>query len=83
MVNVLTNILKNDRLDVYPLFKKFCSLKEKGFRKESFKALSSFIDEERCGVIMRNRILLVGCLLYLKHQMIFTTYSFIHWKRNF
>ena len=47
MVNVLTNILKNDRLDVYPLFKKFCSLKEKGLRKESFKALSSFIDEAK------------------------------------
>ena len=44
MVNVLTNILKNDRLDVYPLFKKFCSLKEKGLRKESFKSLSSFIE---------------------------------------
>ncbi|MCY8008661.1 hypothetical protein MOJ76_10105 [Bacillus haynesii] len=47
MVNVLTNILKNDRLDEYPLFKKFCFLKEKGLRKESFKALSSFIDEAR------------------------------------
>ncbi|MSO00806.1 hypothetical protein BHT95_16445 [Bacillus paralicheniformis] len=47
MVNVLTNILKNDRLDAYPLFKKFCFLKEKGLRKESFKALSAFIDEAK------------------------------------
>ncbi|MBD0405856.1 hypothetical protein ICW23_01665 [Bacillus sp. 1021] len=47
MIDVLTNILKNDRLDEYPLFKKFCSLKEKGLRKESFKALSSFIDEAK------------------------------------
>ncbi|MEC1437288.1 hypothetical protein P9D57_00690 [Bacillus sonorensis] len=47
MVNVLTNILKNDRSDEYPLFKKFCSLKEKGLRKESFKELSSFIDEAK------------------------------------
>lgn len=45
MENILTNVLKNDRLDDYPLFKKFCVLKEKGLRKESFKALSSFIDE--------------------------------------
>ncbi|AME05687.1 hypothetical protein NNG64_11365 [Bacillus siamensis] len=47
MIDVLTNILKNDRLNEYPLFKKFCSLKEKGLRKESFKALSSFIDEAK------------------------------------
>ncbi len=47
MIHVLTHILKNDRLDEYPLFKKFCSLKEKGLRKESFKALSSFIDEPK------------------------------------
>lgn len=47
MVNILTNILKSDRLDEYPLFQKFCSLKEKGLRKESFKALSSFIDEAK------------------------------------
>ena len=47
MVNVLNNILKNDRLDAYPLFKKFCSLKEKGLRKKSFTALSSFIDEAK------------------------------------
>ncbi len=47
MINILTNILKNDRLDEYPLFKKFCSLKEKGLRKESFKVLSSFIDEAK------------------------------------
>ncbi|WP_336183149.1 hypothetical protein [Bacillus sp. 205(2023)] len=47
MVNILTNILKSDRLDEYPKFKKFCSLKEKGLRKESFKPLSSFIDEAK------------------------------------
>ncbi|MGE0910177.1 hypothetical protein ACQGRJ_11570 [Bacillus atrophaeus] len=47
MVNVLTNILKNDRMDEYPLFEKFCFLKEKGLRKESFKALSYFIDEAK------------------------------------
>ncbi|MDO7346563.1 hypothetical protein Q5O02_10540 [Bacillus stercoris] len=47
MVNILTNILKSDRLDEYPLFQMFCSLKEKGLRKESFKALSSFIDEAK------------------------------------
>jgi hypothetical protein len=45
MENIITNVLKNDSLDEYPLFKKFCALKEKGLRKESFKALSSFIDE--------------------------------------
>lgn len=47
MENILTNVLKDDRLDEYPLFKKFCVLKEKGLRKDSFKALSSFIDEAK------------------------------------
>ncbi|KMK95711.1 hypothetical protein [Rossellomorea marisflavi] len=47
MEDIYTNVLKNDRLDKYPLFKKFCILKEKGLRKESFKALSSFIDEAK------------------------------------
>jgi hypothetical protein len=47
MKDILTNVLKNDRLNEYSLFKKFCVLKEKGLRKESFTALSSFIDEAR------------------------------------
>lgn len=38
MENILTNVLKNDRLDEYPLFKKFCVLKEKGLRKDSFNS---------------------------------------------
>ncbi|WHY03316.1 hypothetical protein [Neobacillus sp. DY30] len=47
MENIITNVLKNDRLDEYPLFKKFCVLKEKGLRKDSFKVLSIFIDEAK------------------------------------
>ncbi|WP_059173974.1 hypothetical protein [Bacillus sp. FJAT-27445] len=47
MEDILTNVLKSDRLDEYPLFKKFCSLKEKGLRKDSFKELFSFIDEAK------------------------------------
>ncbi|MEC1300410.1 hypothetical protein [Bacillus paralicheniformis] len=39
--------MKNDRLDEYPLFKKFCFLKDKGLRRESFKVLSAFIDEAK------------------------------------
>lgn len=45
MEDITINVLKSDRLNEYPLFKNFCALKEKGLRKESFKALSSFIDE--------------------------------------
>lgn len=47
MEDIITNILKNDRLAKYPLFKRFCVLKEKGLRKEALKALSSFIDEAK------------------------------------
>ncbi|MGE7218526.1 hypothetical protein ACQKJC_18665 [Priestia koreensis] len=46
MEEIMTNVLKDERLDDYPLFKKFCQLKEKGLRKESFSYLSSFINEE-------------------------------------
>jgi len=47
MENILTNVLKSDRLDDYPLFKNFCVLKEKGLRKESFKSLTLFIGEAK------------------------------------
>jgi hypothetical protein len=45
MEDIINNVLKNDSLNEYPLFKKFCALKEKGLRKESLKSLASFIDE--------------------------------------
>lgn len=47
MEDIIANVLKNDRLGEYPLFRKFCVLKEKGLRKESFKELSSFISEAK------------------------------------
>ncbi len=47
MENIMINVLKSDRLNQYPLFKKFCILKDKGLRTESFKSLSSFIEEAK------------------------------------
>lgn len=47
MEDIITNVLKNDRLAEYPLFKRVCVLKEKGLRKEALKALSSFIEEAK------------------------------------
>ncbi|WP_231689638.1 hypothetical protein [Bacillus sp. FJAT-27245] len=47
MDDILMNVLKNDRLDDYPLFKKYCVLKDKGLRKDSFQALSTFNGEAK------------------------------------
>lgn len=47
MKNALTNIIQNEHLNEYPLFEKYCHLKEGGLRKESFKSLNSFIEEAK------------------------------------
>lgn len=45
MEPIETKLLNSGRLNEYPLFKKFCMLKEKGLRRESFKELTLFIEE--------------------------------------
>ncbi|WP_433942801.1 hypothetical protein [Paenibacillus sp. SN-8-1] len=45
MSNVLINILSSDVPLEYRLFREYCSLKEKGLRKQSFVVLQAFIDE--------------------------------------
>lgn len=47
MEDIITNVLKDHRLDEYPLFKSFCVFKYRGLRKEAFKVLSTFIVEAK------------------------------------
>ncbi|MFP7486488.1 hypothetical protein SFC65_20180 [Priestia filamentosa] len=45
MKHILKHILNTEEVKSYPLFREFCSLKEKGLRKHSFKTLSLFLKE--------------------------------------
>jgi hypothetical protein len=45
--NILKNIIQNEHINDYRLFKDFCLFKEKGLRKEAFKSLNSFTEEAK------------------------------------
>lgn len=45
MKNALENIIQDERLKEYPLFKDFFLFKEKGLRKAAFNSLDSLISD--------------------------------------
>lgn len=47
MRNILLNILSDDKSLKYLSFREFCSLKDKGLRKQSFVVLQTFLNETK------------------------------------
>lgn len=47
MRNILLNILSDDKSLKYLSFREFCSLKDKGLRKQSFVVLQTFLNEAK------------------------------------
>lgn len=47
MIDILTNLIQDKKLDSYPYFKEFCLFKEKGLRKDAFRSLNLFIEEAK------------------------------------
>ncbi|MFD2216441.1 hypothetical protein [Metabacillus endolithicus] len=45
LIDILTNLIQDKTLDIYPHFKEFCLFKEKGLRKDAFRSLNLFINE--------------------------------------
>ena len=61
--NILTKLIHDKNLDVYPLFKEFCHYKEKGLRKDAFESLNLLLMKQNSGILQERKSLLLGFLV--------------------